>query len=107
MARGGSTVGEVPRFDSLVRLFYDMLVRNGEGFPHLQEAGPEALRVADDSVIVEVTGKPASERRRQFPERTAAVVAHPLFQAGERRLSFRFHGAAILAFFIPATQSAA
>ena len=78
LARGGSTVGEVPRFGSLVGLFYDMRVRNGEGFPHLREAGPEALRVADDSVIVEVTGKSAPERRRQFPERTAAVVARPI-----------------------------
>ena len=75
-----------------------MRVRNGEGFPHLREAGPEALRVADDSVIVEVTGKSAPERRRQFPERTAAVVAHPIELKPEK-------GEALASLYIASTEA--
>jgi len=51
-----------------------------DDLPGLAPVAPEALRVADYSVVVEVAGELASQRPRQFFQRSAAVVPHPLFQ---------------------------
>ena len=106
LTRWGSSVGEFPRGGTLIGLFYDPEVGNGERFPHLAEAcpveaqppaapvqgkeddptrpapiPPGAVRVSDNPIVVEVTDELASKRHRQLFKRTTAIVPHPLFQA--------------------------